>query len=105
MKLVKNLEVNINMMKSLSVSVPQKLRPQQLMGKRLREADNDPNIRNYLQQQRIQNMEREQENWTNTMSSKTRYGVVLEGTEKELCEYSRQKRVIENKKMYKKFGE
>lgn len=32
-------------------------------------------------------------------------GVVFEGTEKELCEYSNKKREIYYKKMYKKFGE
>lgn len=31
-------------------------------------------------------------------------GVVFEGTEKELCEYSMKKRENEYKKMYKKFG-
>lgn len=73
MKLVKNLELGRTIVEELSVNVSKRLRPAQLMGLRLRQADNDFNIQHYLYQQRIKNMEREQENWTDTMSSKTRY--------------------------------
>lgn len=73
MNLVKNLELGRTIVEELSVNVSKRLRPAQLMGLRLRQADNDFNIQHYLYQQRIKNMEREQENWTDTMSSKTRY--------------------------------
>ena len=73
MKIVKNLELNKAMMDDLSVTVAKKLRPAQLFGLRLRQTANNPSIQSYLQQKRIENIEKEQGDWTNTMSSNTRY--------------------------------
>lgn len=73
MKLVQNLEVARIMQQELSVNISKRLRPAQLMGLRLRQADNNPSIQGYLYQKHLNNMEREQEDWTDTMSSKTRY--------------------------------
>lgn len=71
--MVRNMHLNRIMLEKLSVNIPKRLRPAQLMGLRLRQVDNNSSIQSYLYQQRIKNKEREQDDWTDTMSSKTRY--------------------------------
>lgn len=66
-----NININPNMLNGNVDELV--LRPAQLMGKRLREVSEDMKCLQYLYQMRMDKIRRENEDWAETVSCKTRY--------------------------------
>lgn len=66
-----NININPNMLNGNVDELV--LRPAQLMGKRLREVSEDMKCLQYLYQMRMDKIRRENEDWVETVSCKTRY--------------------------------
>lgn len=66
-----NININPNILNENVDEVV--LRPAQLMGKRLREVSEDMKCLQYLYQMRMDKIRRENEDWAETVSCRTRY--------------------------------
>lgn len=66
-----NININPNMLNGNVDELV--LRPAQLMGKRLREVSENMECLQYLYQMRMDKIRRENEDWAETVSCKTRY--------------------------------
>lgn len=66
-----NININPNILNENVDKVV--LRPAQLMGKRLREVSENMECLQYLYQMRMEKIRRENGDWTETVSCKTRY--------------------------------
>lgn len=66
-----NININPNMLNGNVDELV--LRPAQLMGKRLREVSEDMKCLQYLYQMRMDKIRRENEDWAETVSCRTRY--------------------------------
>ena len=66
-----NININTNMLNGNVDELV--LRPAQLMGKRLREVSENMECLQYLYQMRMDKIRRENEDWAETVSCKTRY--------------------------------
>ena len=70
-KKASNISINSNMLNENVDEVV--LRPAQLIGKRLREVSATVAFQQYIYQKHMENIRRENEDWAETVSCKTRY--------------------------------